>query len=460
KRSDIYSFGVIMSELASGRPPFELLKSNRRLLLNLIVNGDRDSPIISGAPVLFTQLYQHCWDADPSKRPTIEDAVKSLANVHPEESKIHSRPPTEIKFQEEPHSRLRRYIRTGKPSSSVPAISPRVDSIGWMDSTNEFSEYDVIEKDDLKGYARYSGKSTSMPSIKDASPSSKRREKARSLSFVTFRKSSQRPRSYENGLHHSVSLSEGSSSSKSDNEYPDMGAGSLLQDGNQPKIILIARYCPVKSIIKVLEQLKRQGADLTPRETYKSKSVFHNLIWNDHLFDAVRLNHSQRKLAKHESFRVVLKWLISNNLNINAADDFGWTTLHEAIWKRREPGVILALLENQANPNIPDKFGATPLHQCFDLLRKTTRDDENQHIFIIMRILLQHGADPNMKLPDTTLTISGSSLPNCLFAAVYMDLPLDIIELMIKRGADITSATFQGLRLIDFAAKINNTVAL
>lgn len=202
--------------------------------------------------------------------------------------------------------------------------------------------------------------------------------------------------------------------------------------------------------------MKKRRVNLAQREIYKSKSVFHSLVWNDELFE----NDYSSKIAKHNHFRAALKWLTTNNLDINSVDDFGWTALHEAIWKRKEPGVILALLDHNANPNIPDKLGATPLHQCLDLLRTITKDDETRHIFMIIRILLQYGADPNSTLPDTSLTISGTSFPNCLFAAVYLDLPLDIIELMIKRGADTTSTTLFGLYLLDFTAKINNTSAL
>ncbi|CAG8565560.1 1638_t:CDS:2, partial [Acaulospora morrowiae] len=454
RRSDIYSFGGIMSELSCGRPPFELFGSNYQLLINLIVNGDRDSSVISGAPVSYTQLYRRCWDADPSKRPTIENVMKLLTDIRSEFPKVLTKPPADIPHQANPRHHAIKNIQ----SLSVPAISPRVDSIGWRDSMGDFSEYDVISKEEVKGYSGSTRKVNSVPLVGGVSLNSRRRVKARSLSFGTPRKSLQVQRAHESAhlqLHHSMSMIGGIN-----NEYLNIGANAPLFDNNQPKVILIARYCPGKSIVKVFDQLKRRKIDLRSREAYKSKSVFHSLIWNDDLFEVTGINHSQQKPARHSNFRAALKWLISNNLDINSVDDFGWTALHEAIWKRKEPGVILALLENQANPNIPDKLGATPLHQCLDLLRTTTRDDENRHIFTIIKLLLQYGADPNLALPDTTLTISGSSFPNCLFAAIYMDLPLDIIELMIKQGADTTSTTFRGLHLLDFAAKMNNVVAL
>ncbi|RHZ75974.1 hypothetical protein Glove_208g208 [Diversispora epigaea] len=465
KRSDIYSFGGIMLELANGRAPFELSGSNYHLIINLILKGDRDNSIISGTPIFYVQLYRKCWDGEPNNRPTIEYIIERLKLIHSEVPDTFAKPPTEIKFKLEQFRSLQ--LAQIKPK---PTISPRVDSIGWRDSINDFSEYEIIEKDDIKEYINLcqTTKSAKSRSISfeqvDASFNSRRFEKTRRLSFGAYRKStpSSTGDSHQSSKIHHHSMPADEVSDLCSNKYFNMrsNSSSSLFDSRQPGIILLARYCTAKNIVKAFEQLKKRRINLSQREIYKSKSVFHNLIWNDGLFDIININNNSTKIAKHNYFRAALKWLIANNLDINSIDDFGWTALHEAIWKRKEPGVILALLEYNANPNIPDKLGATPLHQCLDLLRTTTKDDETKHIFIIIRMLLQYGADPNLTLPDTSLTISGSSFPNCLFAAVYLDLPLDIIELMIKRGADITSTTFRGLYLLDFTAKINNTLAL
>ncbi|CAG8557335.1 7170_t:CDS:2 [Diversispora eburnea] len=457
KRSDIYSFGGIMWELANGRAPFELSGSNYHLIINLILNGERDNSIISGTPIPYVQLYRKCWDGEPNNRPTIEYIIERLKLIHSEVPETFTKSPIEIKFKLE-HLRSLQLSQI-KPK---PTISPRVDSIGWRD-LNDLSEYEIIEKDDIKEYSNLCQISKSAKSAKSRSISfehvdtSRLFEKTRRLSFGNFRKSipSSTGDSHQSSkIIHSMSIDE--ASDLCNNKYFNMrsNSSSSLFDNRQPEIIFLSRYCVAKNIVKAFEQLKKRGTNIFQREIYKSKSVFHNLIWNDDLFDIININST--KIAKHNHFRAALKWLIANNLDINSLDDFGWTALHEAIWKRKEPGVILALLEYNANPNIPDKLGATPLHQCLDLLRTTTKDDETKRIYIIIRMLLQNGADPNLTLPDTSLTISGSSFPNCLFAAVYLDLPLDIIELMIKRGADITSTTFRGLYLLDFTAKIIN----
>src|ERR1044072_58680 len=81
KRSDIYSLGVIMCEVSSGRPPFESTASNFHLLLRIIMNGERESTIIPGSPLEYVQLYRHCWDGDPISRPTIQEVLHRLDKI-------------------------------------------------------------------------------------------------------------------------------------------------------------------------------------------------------------------------------------------------------------------------------------------------------------------------------------------------------------------------------------------
>ncbi|RIB24276.1 kinase-like domain-containing protein [Gigaspora rosea] len=74
-KSDIYSFGVILWEISSGRKPFQSLK---RYAIAIIVNsGEREKPI-EGTPIEYEKLYKQCWDNDPEKRPTIEKVFDSL----------------------------------------------------------------------------------------------------------------------------------------------------------------------------------------------------------------------------------------------------------------------------------------------------------------------------------------------------------------------------------------------
>jgi len=99
KRSDIYSLGVIMCEVSSGRPPFESTASNFHLLLRIIMNGERESTIIPGTPLQYVQLYRHCWDGDPISRPTIQEVLHRLNQMQLDSSFIK---PGEVRFKLDP----------------------------------------------------------------------------------------------------------------------------------------------------------------------------------------------------------------------------------------------------------------------------------------------------------------------------------------------------------------------
>src|SRR5581483_11223234 len=67
KASDIYSFGVLMWEISSGRPPFIDHEHNYDLAMK-IVNGMRPK-IVPGTPLEYRELMEQCWEADFTKRP-------------------------------------------------------------------------------------------------------------------------------------------------------------------------------------------------------------------------------------------------------------------------------------------------------------------------------------------------------------------------------------------------------
>ena len=69
--SDIYSFGVIMTEFSSGKPPFHKRKHDTSLALE-ICNGLRPE-FGKGTPEIYKKLAYRCMNANPNQRPTANE---------------------------------------------------------------------------------------------------------------------------------------------------------------------------------------------------------------------------------------------------------------------------------------------------------------------------------------------------------------------------------------------------
>ncbi|RGB42643.1 kinase-like domain-containing protein [Rhizophagus diaphanus] len=76
--SDIYSIGIIMWELASGKSPFAHISHDACLALK-IYDGLRPEPTPI-APPFYLQLMQSCWHKDPFKRPKAKEIKETVMN--------------------------------------------------------------------------------------------------------------------------------------------------------------------------------------------------------------------------------------------------------------------------------------------------------------------------------------------------------------------------------------------
>ncbi|UZO10568.1 uncharacterized protein OCT59_002148 [Rhizophagus irregularis] len=80
EKSDIYSLGVLIWELSSGRPPFTDKIISGNLLIIDLINGLREEPVPC-TPDEYLKLYKLCWDDDPDIRPTIYEVLNTLVRL-------------------------------------------------------------------------------------------------------------------------------------------------------------------------------------------------------------------------------------------------------------------------------------------------------------------------------------------------------------------------------------------
>lgn len=72
--SDVYSFGILMNEVAIGLPPYNDVPHNNELAIE-IIQGHRPKTDARITPQLFIQLFKRCWDAKPENRPMSQELM-------------------------------------------------------------------------------------------------------------------------------------------------------------------------------------------------------------------------------------------------------------------------------------------------------------------------------------------------------------------------------------------------
>ncbi|QDZ24812.1 serine/threonine protein kinase [Chloropicon primus] len=79
EKSDIYSYGIILYELITGKIPWEGL--NAMQVVGAVAFQDKRLNVPEGIDEEVKELMQNCWRGDPSKRPSFEEILKALRVV-------------------------------------------------------------------------------------------------------------------------------------------------------------------------------------------------------------------------------------------------------------------------------------------------------------------------------------------------------------------------------------------
>ncbi|CAB4440468.1 unnamed protein product [Rhizophagus irregularis] len=99
--ADIYSFGMIMYFVATGRQPFADCAHDEVLVLN-ICDGIRPEIDEKIAPKCYIDLMKRCWDLDPENRPNsneLKEMIILFCNSLDQEFKIREQENHEIEFK-------------------------------------------------------------------------------------------------------------------------------------------------------------------------------------------------------------------------------------------------------------------------------------------------------------------------------------------------------------------------
>ncbi|KAF0432150.1 serine/threonine protein kinase [Gigaspora margarita] len=81
KASDIYSYGVLMWEIYTCRPPFHG-RYGESLTIAICLNGEREKRE-KGMPIDYIKIYERCWDKNPPSRPKISEVLSDLKTLKP-----------------------------------------------------------------------------------------------------------------------------------------------------------------------------------------------------------------------------------------------------------------------------------------------------------------------------------------------------------------------------------------
>lgn len=77
QKAEIYSFGIVLWEIATGKIPFEGCDSN--MIYKLVAEGRKQEPVGEDCPELLRKIIDECRAHEPSERPFVDGILERLA---------------------------------------------------------------------------------------------------------------------------------------------------------------------------------------------------------------------------------------------------------------------------------------------------------------------------------------------------------------------------------------------
>ena len=162
--------------------------------------------------------------------------------------------------------------------------------------------------------------------------------------------------------------------------------------------------------------------------------------------------------------------LVSLGADVNKRDPDGMTPLIEAIVNMHFD-LAAQLLDKGADPNLADASGMTPLYAAVDMRtpawersRPDPKETDNLDCLDLMRVLLDHGANPNLALTARLLqryhangsAAMGEGTTPLMRAARYDNL--DMVQLLVERGADVKATQKDGTTALMLASGVKYAI--